>query len=164
MPEYRMTWTNTALRRAVFAKTGGRCFFCGVHVKLNEDDSLPRDWLILRSRGNNRIMVPDHAYPKVRGGEDRADNRVPACRPCNTAKGALTVDEFRFVRAFRTRDLNFRFHGEEPAEVERNWLCVYSDDQERTLFVESFPWASVAYARGRRGALPGGQQGPRRRR
>ena len=49
----------------------------------------------------------DHVIPRSRGGSNRKENLVPACRPCNEAKGALTIKEYREqVRPGRP------FHGE----------------------------------------------------
>jgi hypothetical protein len=140
--------SNTAkatmgFRRQVHAKTDGRCFYCGVHVRCGAEE-LPRDWLLVR--GGGVAMVPDHAYPKARGGSDTVDNRLPACGGCNAAKGWLTVEEFRFLKGLRAGDLSFRFPAEEPARP-RDWLCVHSG--ERDLFAHNFPWARESYSRGR---------------
>jgi hypothetical protein len=37
----------------------------------------------------------DHKDPIIRGGTDRPENKVPACRSCNSAKGPMTEEEFR---------------------------------------------------------------------
>lgn len=39
-------------------------------------------------------LVLDHATPLARGGSNHFNNLVPACVPCNSAKGALTYAEF----------------------------------------------------------------------
>jgi 5-methylcytosine-specific restriction endonuclease McrA len=36
----------------------------------------------------------DHVVPVSRGGADRYDNVLPACRECNTAKGTRELLEF----------------------------------------------------------------------
>lgn len=36
----------------------------------------------------------DHVIPITRGGTDDIDNLAPACRPCNSSKGTLTVAEW----------------------------------------------------------------------
>ncbi len=41
----------------------------------------------------------DHDVPLSRGGSEDPENLVPACRPCNSAKGRLTGVEFRAVMA-----------------------------------------------------------------
>lgn len=55
-----------------------RCFYCG---------------LDLRRPGVSAGV--DHLVPLLRGGEDNACNRVPACGSCRQVKGSLTLDEFR---------------------------------------------------------------------
>jgi 5-methylcytosine-specific restriction endonuclease McrA len=62
---------RTALsRRAVFARDGGVCQYCGAHA-----DSI------------------DHVLPRSRGGPHDWDNVVAACRPCNVRKRDRTPDE-----------------------------------------------------------------------
>jgi hypothetical protein len=142
--------SNTAratmgFRRQVHAKTNGKCFFCGVDVRCADED-LPRDWLLVK--GGGLTMVPDHAHPKARGGEDGIDNRLPSCGWCNSAKGWLTVEEFRCLKGLRAGDLSFSFACEEP-RVTRDWLCVHSEDRERELFLHNQPWARDGYSRGK---------------
>jgi 5-methylcytosine-specific restriction endonuclease McrA len=50
-------------RRAVMARDGHRCQYCGAHA-----DSI------------------DHVTPRSKGGEHSWDNVVAACRPCNVRK------------------------------------------------------------------------------
>ncbi len=50
-------------RRAVMARDGHRCQYCGAHA-----DSI------------------DHVTPRSKGGEHTWDNVVAACRPCNVRK------------------------------------------------------------------------------
>ncbi len=52
------------------------CFYCGVVD--------PR-------------MTVDHLTPTSRGGSNGRTNLRPACRPCNLAKGARTLEEYREV-------------------------------------------------------------------
>lgn len=56
--------------------TDHRCFYCGG----SEDKVGP--------------LVPDHMTPVSRGGSNWLDNIVPACRSCNSRKGARTLEEF----------------------------------------------------------------------
>ena len=137
-----------AFRIKVHSKTRGRCFYCGIHVRC-ADEVLPHDWLVLRS-ATEAMMVPDHAHPKSRGGIDGIDNRLPACGACNAAKGWLNVEEYRLVKSIRARNLSFGFACEEPPR-QRDWMCVYSEERERELFLHQMPWAKDAY--GRSGAI-----------
>ncbi len=57
-------------RRAVFARDGHRCQYCG-----DRADSI------------------DHVVPRSRGGEHIWENVVAACHPCNTAKRDRLLDQ-----------------------------------------------------------------------
>lgn len=129
-------------RRAVHAKTGGRCFYCGTSLICGNEQPA-RDWLLIN--GGN-WMVPDHAHPRKRGGDDSRENALPSCWKCNSLKGALTVEEFRSLRAFRERNMLFRFACEDPA-VQRDWLFVASEQSVRDLFLHNNPAAKGAFSR-----------------
>lgn len=60
-------------RAAVIARCGEMCWYC---------KAAPGDTL-------------DHIIPRAQGGTDDPDNLVPACRPCNSSKGARTPEEWR---------------------------------------------------------------------
>lgn len=57
-------------RRAVFARDGHRCQYCG-----------------------NAAENIDHVVPRSRGGQHTWDNVVAACRPCNTRKEDRLLSE-----------------------------------------------------------------------
>ena len=57
-------------RRAVFARDGHRCQYCGAHAE-----------------------NIDHVVPRSRGGEHIWENVVAACRPCNTRKEDRLLSE-----------------------------------------------------------------------
>ena len=59
------------LRRSIFDAWQGSCAYCG-----SEADTL------------------DHVRPIVRGGMTVRINLIPACRPCNLAKGHTDVIEW----------------------------------------------------------------------
>lgn len=62
----------------------------------------PQEWeAILDAAGRSCIycgsgerLSMDHLTPLSRGGPHTAENVAPACRPCNSSKGARTVMEF----------------------------------------------------------------------
>lgn len=58
-----------AARRAVEAREGGRCWYCGCDVAVSA----------------GRV---DHVIPWARGGKTSLLNAAWACEPCNAAKGA----------------------------------------------------------------------------
>ena len=41
-----------------------------------------------------KATARDHVIPLARGGSNSIGNILPACGPCNSAKGTLTADEF----------------------------------------------------------------------
>jgi 5-methylcytosine-specific restriction endonuclease McrA len=53
-------------RKLIRAKTGGRCHVCG--------GPLGPKW------------AADHVRPRARGGQDAAENYLPACNSCNAAR------------------------------------------------------------------------------
>jgi 5-methylcytosine-specific restriction endonuclease McrA len=59
-------------RRALFARDGWRCQYCG-------------------SEGGKLTL--DHIVPRSRGGESVWENVVTSCSPCNLRKGNRTLDE-----------------------------------------------------------------------
>jgi 5-methylcytosine-specific restriction endonuclease McrA len=61
-------------RRAVFARDGHRCQYCGAHAE-----------------------NIDHVVPRSRGGEHIWENVVAACRPCNTRKEDRLLHEVGLV-------------------------------------------------------------------
>jgi 5-methylcytosine-specific restriction endonuclease McrA len=58
-------------RRALFARDGWRCQYCGATGKL----------------------TLDHVVPRSRGGDSGWENVVTSCAPCNLRKGNRTLDE-----------------------------------------------------------------------
>ncbi len=61
-------------RRAVFARDGGRCQYCGAVA-----ESI------------------DHVVPRAKGGPHTWENVVAACRPCNTSKRDRLLSETSMV-------------------------------------------------------------------
>ena len=59
-------------RRALFARDGWRCVYCG-------------------SAGGRLTL--DHVVPRSRGGDSVWENVVTACAPCNLRKGDRTLEE-----------------------------------------------------------------------
>jgi 5-methylcytosine-specific restriction endonuclease McrA len=63
-------------RRALFARDGWRCVYCGT--------------------GGGRLTL-DHVVPRSRGGKSVWENVVTACAPCNHRKGNRTLEEARMA-------------------------------------------------------------------
>lgn len=68
--------------RAVWAQTGGRCWYCGIEV----------------CRGKSYapdLATIDHLICRERGGTDVQENLVLACLTCNSNKWTYTLEEYR---------------------------------------------------------------------
>ena len=61
-----------ALRKAVFAAKGRRCWWCG-----------------------NPATTVDHVVARVLGGEHSIENLVPSCARCNYSRGASLGNRLR---------------------------------------------------------------------
>lgn len=97
------------------------CFYCGREI---HDGRPPKRGIIdkLLPPPTNKdwaFATRDHIIPKSRGG-GLDPTIVWCCMECNQEKGALTIEEYRVVKAFRygyiSRNLSlldeFKFHGE----------------------------------------------------
>lgn len=99
---------DKATRRAAFAKTSGRCWFCGLHLAVH-------------------IC---HLWARSKGGPDTLDNLVGGCVECNMDMGQDNLESYRKIVTHRIeRALSFLkscgyevpefrgdhvFHGERP--------------------------------------------------
>ena len=72
-------------RFKVFSKTKGRCWYCGKKITY------------ANGCAGNRFTL-DHLIPRAMGGADELGNLVPSCDCCNLEKGAMPVDEYRFLK------------------------------------------------------------------
>lgn len=63
-------------RRALFARDGWRCVYCGTP--------------------GGRLTL-DHVVPRSRGGDSVWENVVTACSPCNLRKGDRTLEEAKMA-------------------------------------------------------------------
>lgn len=68
-------------RTRIFAKTGGKCFYC------READAAHLD----------------HMLPSSRGGSNEDHNMIGACGPCNIRKNDRTVEEYRAYLSHKTK-------------------------------------------------------------
>src|SRR5215203_3882580 len=69
-------------RRALFARDGWRCAYCGT--------------------SSGRLTL-DHVVPRSRGGESSWENVVTACAPCNHKKGNRLLEETQMALSFVPR-------------------------------------------------------------
>lgn len=75
------------LRRAVWNKTDGRCWYCGTMTQSH----------VQGVRGYQTRTNIDHQHPHCKGGPDDLENLVIACGSCNYDKSTRTLDEYREV-------------------------------------------------------------------
>jgi 5-methylcytosine-specific restriction endonuclease McrA len=80
----RNEFKNRKVRRAIFRREKGRCFYCG--KKLREGG-----WGL------------DHVVPQALGGDNAATNAVACCHWCNCAKGEMGAEDF--VRSLRRKKI-----------------------------------------------------------
>ncbi len=71
-----------AVKLAVYAKTDGRCWYCGRAISEEAATVF----------GVRNI---DHQRPIRQGGTNDLSNLFPACFPCNIHKGGRTLEQFR---------------------------------------------------------------------
>ena len=84
LPMWKTKLVPINKRAAVWDRTGGRCWYCGVQTN-------PwRDYCI------------EHVLPQARGGSHDYENLAPACRTCNLRKKDKTLEEFRAYLQSRT--------------------------------------------------------------
>lgn len=81
-------------RRAVWNKTNGRCWYCGVETLDTDYEEADKSRIL-------RQFQIDHLIPRKRGGTHAIENLVPACRYCNSAKRDRLLEDFRFYCAWK---------------------------------------------------------------
>lgn len=89
---------NKERRLALWKQAHGRCWYCGGEI--------PKTWFVL-----------EHVEPFSRGGADGQRNLVVSCHPCDKAKGAMNLEEFRSKRGVE------KFYGEERRPMGANRLA-----------------------------------------
>ena len=67
---------NKFNREKIFNKTNGHCSYCGCELNFYD-------------------FQVDHLIPKNKGGNNKADNLMPACSDCNRFKFDSDLEEFR---------------------------------------------------------------------
>lgn len=105
------------VRAAIWAKTDGKCWYCGKQCNPFLDFSI------------------DHVAPKNSGGNEDFDNLVPCCRRCNARKRHRTVEELRAMLAAEEECGGLSFTKEQLAFLEQRGLILVSDARpEEYLF------------------------------
>ena len=77
------------------AEQGGLCFWCR--------DPTPLWWEITTEEfikvGKMKIATREHLTPQSNGGEHTIDNIACACYDCNSVRGTIPVNQFKWVSA-----------------------------------------------------------------
>lgn len=131
MPEAKRGRITRKVRAAVWQRYDGRCGYCGHPVALRSENYMER-------------MCVDHVVPVFAGGVTELDNLMPACHPCNYAKGSMDLERFRYARlikreasVFFTRDQlewladRIGLHQVMELERERGPFMFWYEVQER---------------------------------
>jgi hypothetical protein len=67
-------WIRQKRRLEIYCRDGMSCRYCGVGVE------------------SGIILTLDHVVPVSDGGTNRTDNLITACSPCNSRRGAMSID------------------------------------------------------------------------
>lgn len=102
-------------------KLNGRCLYCG-----DAADSI------------------DHLIPRLAGGPDAADNLIPACKACNSSKGATDLCAWADVKGFLPLHILRRYFVLAWNWTERNGLLDVTVEQLESVnppfSVGKVPW------------------------
>ncbi|WP_312517424.1 HNH endonuclease signature motif containing protein [Massilia sp.] len=92
-----------AQRASVHAKFGGRCAYCGCELcaRWHADHLLPVERK-LELRGGRLLSTGELHKPE----NDRLDNFMPACAPCNLSKHSMPLEGWRQWLAGHVNSLN----------------------------------------------------------
>ena len=82
-PPKKIPRVNRAKPIDIWAKTNGKCYWCGVVLDFDT------------------TFCIDHVIPRINGGNHTLQNVAPSCKSCNSAKGTSSIEEFRFRRAMQ---------------------------------------------------------------
>jgi 5-methylcytosine-specific restriction endonuclease McrA len=86
----------------ILAKTGGRCWYCGVALVPHPKMAAVEDPHYLYTSDLQHI---DHFTPLTAGGRSDIGNLVPACAPCNVSKNNRTLQDFRWLVWFHQQGI-----------------------------------------------------------
>ena len=81
--------TDPQVRKAVLAKTHGRCYLCHRLWNPKLAKLLPNLYF--------EILHIDHIVPVSKGGPNHIGNYMPACSRCNVIKSNLTLGEAKDI-------------------------------------------------------------------
>jgi len=119
-------YIGTKIRRQVWDKTGGRCWYCGRMTGKKPPTYHTRPTI-------------DHMTPTSRGGSDDLSNLVPSCFICNLTKCDRTVEEYREFLALGNHPSPHSWVICVLEDVQKSlWYCRGELEDEVTLYMERF--------------------------
>lgn len=77
--------TSKKVTDEMLEKYGYKCFYC--------EHPVEKVRVANKTRGVRKATI-DHVIPKIKGGSNKRENLVIACKNCNTKKGAMDKEEF----------------------------------------------------------------------
>lgn len=86
---------------ALAAQHGGRCWYCGCELTRQNGDASVKT-----------TATRDHIIPRSKGGTNRADNLIAACRACNNGKRARSLEDYRAKLSDAAGGAPIVFYGE----------------------------------------------------
>jgi len=112
-------------RRAIWDKSGGRCWYCGCELPekgwhADHFEPLGRQPDLLTpvfhedEDGRLRKVLVEEKRPPAHPDRDHPDNLVPACQSCNTIKGMSSIEGFRetisrFINSLNSYSNQYKF-------------------------------------------------------
>ncbi|MFQ6121158.1 MAG: RNA-guided endonuclease IscB, partial [Methanosarcinales archaeon] len=75
-----------------------------------------------KGKSGDKYLEVEHVIPKSRGGTDRVDNLVIACKTCNMQKGNKTAEEFGFKNIQKRANKHKEFKYSALAQSYKNYL------------------------------------------
>lgn len=100
--------SKSVTRRTVWAKTDGKCWYCGIQTNPWGDFCI------------------DHLQPLSLRGSDELENLVPCCSSCNNRKKNRAVEQFR---AFMVRQGGAYFSPEQVAYLQEKGVALPTPDR-----------------------------------
>jgi 5-methylcytosine-specific restriction endonuclease McrA len=100
-------------REAAFRRQGGRCYYCGQPMWLNDVENYCAQYAVSPTCASWLQCTAEHLVACRDGGKDEADNIVAACLFCNRRRHARPqpLEPERYKAHVRGRVLRGRWHG-----------------------------------------------------